>query len=100
MNSVSNTFNARKLLITRKIGFKELIPDSGQWKLSTDPKDEECWVCTKAIMTVFIWTPRVGQLSASKDVPSIKHYEEVLKQNRTKLSKKEQPQFMDLHPQI
>ena len=39
----------------------------------TDLKDE-CWHCGQHILTLFIWTPRIGQLTAEKDQNIVKHY--------------------------
>lgn len=48
-----------KLIIQRHLGYKTMIPGSGQWRLSTAPS-EECWHCGQHILTLFIWTPRIG----------------------------------------
>ena len=59
-------YKSQKLVIQRHLGFKSLIPGAAQWKLYTDSK-HECWHCSQHILTLFIWTPRIGQLSAIKD---------------------------------
>ena len=37
---------------------------------------EECWHCGQHILTLFIWTPRIGQLAGSKDKGMIDYYKE------------------------
>ena len=52
-----------------------MIPGIGQWKMITDGKDE-CWVCGQHILTLFVWTPRIGQLSNIKDERVGKHFKD------------------------
>ena len=49
------------LLLTRMRGFVHLMPDSKKWKLSTKSK-EECWLCEEHLITLYIWTPKIGLL--------------------------------------
>ena len=74
-----NEFNHPKIMdkktciITRHIGYKTMIPGVGQWKIITDLKDE-CWFCGQHILTLFVWSPRIGQLSQVKDNAVTKHF--------------------------
>ena len=48
MNEIGSTagnFNQKRLIIQRLLGFKELIPGSGQWKLYMNGA-EDCTHCT------------------------------------------------------
>ena len=56
-------------------------PGAGQWRIMTDQR-EECWHCGQHILTLFIWTPRIGQLAGSKDKGLIKYYKDKLDENR------------------
>lgn len=55
-----------KLIIQRRLGHKVLIPGIAQWRVNTEQKDE-CWICAHSIMTVFIWSQRIGQMASSSD---------------------------------
>ena len=79
------------------MGFKNLIPGSGQWGVYTDRKDE-CWYCNQSIMTIFLWKPRVGQLNALKDPDTIRHYSESVKEHQKQLETP--PRFYDGMPVI
>ena len=57
----------------RQLGHKNLITGSAQWGVYTNLKDE-CWICGNYIMTVFIWTPRIGSLSGEANPALTKHY--------------------------
>jgi hypothetical protein len=49
----------KKCIITRHLGYKTMIPGAGQWTILTDDKNE-CWFCGQHILSLFIWTPRIG----------------------------------------
>lgn len=66
-----------KLIIQRKLGFKELIPQSGQWQVCAD-EHSECWYCGQHILTLFIWTPRISQLLQVKDAEVINYYKDAV----------------------
>lgn len=70
----------KKLIITRQLGFPDLMKGAAQWTILTKPKDE-CWVCGQWAFTLFIWTPRFGQLAMVKDESKIKHYVDAIKSN-------------------
>ena len=53
------TSESSKLIIQRHLGYKAMIPGDAQWRMITDPQ-EECWHCGQHILTLFIWTPRIG----------------------------------------
>ena len=60
-----------------------MIPGSGQWKIATDANDE-CWFCGQHILTLFLWSPRIGQLSQVKDQKVRKHYKDQFDAHRDK----------------
>ena len=72
-NMLLGSGDSQKLIIQRHLGHKELIPFSAQWGVYTNMKDE-CWICGHHVMTVFVWTPRVGRLAQTKDPAVITHY--------------------------
>jgi len=48
-----------RLIVQRHLGYQKMIPGAAQWELLTEQKDE-CWYCGQHILTLFIWTPRIG----------------------------------------
>ena len=46
MNEINHasTFDMRRCIISRHIGYKKMIPGAGQWRIIQDTKDE-CWIC-------------------------------------------------------
>ena len=72
---LSSEVKQSKLIIQRHLGYKAMIPGAGQWTMLKELKDE-CWHCGQHILTVFIWTPRIGQLTSIKDRGIVKHYRE------------------------
>jgi len=56
---VSSGVKQSKLILQRHLGYSEMMPGAGQWQLLTELKDE-CWHCGQHILTLFIWTPRIG----------------------------------------
>ena len=77
-----NVINKKTCIITRHIGYKKMIPGSGQWKILTEEKDE-CWFCGQHILTLFIWSPRIGQLSEVKDTVVKKHFKAEYEKTRS-----------------
>ena len=75
---MSHSFDYRKLIIQRNLGFKRLIPGAGQWHVCTDQK-AECWVCNQSVLTLFLWKPRVGQLCGIKDKKTVSYYQDAVK---------------------
>ena len=63
---MEGSFLSNKLIIHRRLGFKHILPGAGQWQVSSDKKDE-CWHCGQHILTLFLWTPRIGSLTSDKD---------------------------------
>ena len=51
-----------------------MIPGVAKWKFITDQR-EECWHCDLHVLTLFVWTPRIGQLAGSRDEGMIKYYQ-------------------------
>jgi hypothetical protein len=54
----------KKLKIQRHLGFKELMPGSSQWEIITDSKHES-YLDNQHIMTLFLWTPRIGEIAST-----------------------------------
>ena len=75
---VKTGLNDQRCLIQRHLGHKNVMPGSSQWRVYTRQKDD-CWICGRYILTVFIWTQRVGQLAAERDPKVINHYKEQLR---------------------
>ena len=71
----------RKCIIQRQLGHKEIMPGSAQWGIFSKQKDE-CWICAHHILTVFVWTPRVGQLAQERDPVVYDHYKQQLDEVR------------------
>ena len=71
----SGLIDKKTCIITRHLGTKKLIPGSGQWQVFTQASDE-CWHCGQHVMTLFLWSPRIGQLSQVRDQKVRKHYED------------------------
>ena len=69
----TSVIDKKTCIITRHVGAKKLIPGSGQWKIDTEQNDE-CWFCGQHILTLFLWSPRIGQLSQVQDPKVKKHY--------------------------
>lgn len=74
---MSQNFDSQRLIIQRNIGFKDIIPGSGQWAVLTDKK-EECWICNQSVMTIFLWKPRIGSLTALKDKTTVDYYKKAV----------------------
>ena len=74
---------AQKLIIQRQLGHKTLLPGMAQWGVFTNKKDE-CWICGHYIMTVFIWTPRIGALAREQDQKLCDHYKKEIDKQRDK----------------
>ena len=85
----------KKCIITRHLGYKNMIPGAGQWTIITDEKNE-CWFCGQHILSLFIWTPRIGQLSSIKDPKIVKHFEDQIKKKDDEYERK----FRDLEKEL
>ena len=68
---------SQKLIIQRQLGHKKLCFGAAQWGVYTNQKDE-CWICGHYIMTVFIWTPRIGMMTKETDNKMYTHYKKEL----------------------
>ena len=71
----------QKLIIQRQLGHKILLPGAAQWNVFTNQKDE-CWICGHYIMTVFIWTPRIGAIAKEQDPKICDHYKKEIDRQR------------------
>lgn len=87
----------KKLLIQRQLGHKVIMPGAAQWKVYTEQKDE-CWICGHYIMTVFVWTPKIGKIAMEKDPATVKHFNSEI--HRVKKQWKNQPSFATGVPYI
>ena len=57
------------------------MPGSSQWQVLTDKKDE-CWKCGLHVITVLLWTPRIGKISCEKDPLKEKYYQNAIEIRR------------------
>ena len=73
------------------------MPGSAQWGIYTGVKDE-CWICNHSVMTLFVWTPRIGLLSCSKDLNELAHYK--MEVDRLRPNWKVKPGHFDGAPYI
>lgn len=78
---MEGSFLSRKLFINRHLGMKHVMPKSGQWVVHSDKKDE-CWRCNQHILSLFLWTPRIGALSCDKDDEKTKYYKHEMDKTR------------------
>ena len=51
-----DTATDSRMIFTRVLGHKDLMPGSGQWKLIKD-KHEECWVCDQEVYGLVFFDP-------------------------------------------
>ena len=70
---MEGSFLSRKLIIHRHLGLKHAFKNSAQWVVMSDKKSE-CWRCSQHILTIFLWTPRIGDLTCDKDEAKIQYY--------------------------
>ena len=45
-------------------------------------KQNECWRCSQHILTIFLWTPRIGDMTSEKDAEKVKYYKNTLESRR------------------
>ena len=76
---------------------KDLKIGAAQWRIGTDTR-EEGWFSNQSILTIFLWKPRVGKISAIKDKRTIEHYKTALQSVQEKLNVKSY--FIDSAPVI
>ena len=50
-----------------------MTPKSGQWQVGADV-NSDCWYCSQHILTLFIWTPRISELSHVQDEGVRRYY--------------------------
>ena len=74
---MEGSFLAKTLVINRNLGLKHILPGSGQWQVHNDKKSE-CWKCGQHILTIFLWTPRVGKLTCERDPQKETYYKNKL----------------------
>jgi len=72
---MQGSFLSNKLILYRHLGLKHVIPGSSQWVVGAEKKSE-CWSCTQQILTIFLWTPRIGQLTCDKDKIKTAYYQD------------------------
>ena len=54
-------------------GFDHIIPNASKWKLLIDSKDD-CWACEEHMITLYIWTPKIGLFHMVQDKDEINYY--------------------------
>ena len=69
------TSEDRKLIISRKLGFKKITPGLGQWQLMSGLKDE-CWICEQHVCAVFLWSEQIGEQDNINDFVLEEFFEE------------------------
>ena len=70
---MEGSFLSKKMIIVRHLGEKHIKKGSEQWQVLTDKKDE-CWRCNHHILTIFLWTPRIGAITSEKEPEKIEYY--------------------------
>ena len=78
---MEGSFLAKTLIINRILGLKHLIPGSGKWVVHDDKKSD-CWKCGQHVLTIFLWSPRIGKLTCEKDPIKTKYYKDKLESFR------------------
>jgi len=73
------TSEDRKLIISRKLGFKKITPGLGQWQLMSGLKDE-CWICEQHVCAVFLWSEQIGEQDNINDFVLEEFFEEEIEQ--------------------
>jgi len=84
MNEVTNfmgdidmegSYLASTLVFSRNLGMKHIMPGLAQWQV-LDEKRSECWRCDQHMLTIFLWTPRIGLMTSSQIADQILYYKE------------------------
>ena len=70
---MEGSFLAKTLVINRMLGTRHILPGSGQWNVQDDKKSE-CWKCGQHILTIFLWSPRIGKLTCDRDPQKENYY--------------------------
>ena len=78
---MEGSFLSSKLIISRHLGMKHVMPGMAQWSVTTDKKSE-CWRCNQHILTIFLWTPRIGALTCDKDTEKTSYYKRTINLRR------------------
>ena len=72
---------SKKCIIMRGLSTKHVIPGNQQWKIIDDKRDE-CWKCSQHILTIFLWSPRIGILTGDKDLKKVEYYKRMINEIR------------------
>ena len=61
MTSEQVEFKSNQILtFERQLGFKEIMPGSGQWRQLMEPRREKCWMCNQSSFVLVLWTKARG----------------------------------------
>ena len=69
-----------------------LMADASKWKILTQT-GQECWLCNHHTITLYIWTPKIGLFSMSKDEREIRYYKEKLYEKNPDYERHNVPHF-------
>lgn len=84
------TKEPRKLIITRKLGFKKITFGLGQWQIHTK-KEEECWICGGHICTLFLWSKEIGEKCSVNDMMVEEFFENEIERVEKEMGGPSQP---------
>ena len=72
---MEGSFLSKKLIIRRNLSTRHVIPGVGQWMVCSD-KHSECWRCNQHILTIILWSHRIGVLTGEKDIRKVDYYQD------------------------
>ena len=78
---MEGSFLSNRLIISRHLGTRHVMPALARWAVKTDKKSD-CWRCNQHILTIFLWTPRIGALTGEKNEEKIRYYKKQIESFR------------------
>ena len=78
VSGINQKITSQKLVLTRHRGLCKHLTNANKWKPLTQP-DQDCWICDKHVIALYMWTPKIGMMTMIKDQGEIKYYQENLK---------------------